>query len=132
MLSTANTVVARACICAEVARECPKQIQKQEQNSRSKQNVPKQKQTERSKTTKKTANVPKQKQKQKVLTWAKKLHMSSSWLDTISPLRYTDCCDLMMPMKSHGMVRPGWQGLSRTSVTSYWLKAQTPLYNSQS
>ena len=39
---------------------------------------------------------------------AKKLHMSSSWLETISPFRYTLCCDLMMPMKSHGIVRPWW------------------------
>ena len=39
---------------------------------------------------------------------AKKLHISSSWFDTISPLRYTLCCDLMMPMKSQGIVRPWW------------------------
>ena len=38
--------------------------------------------------------------------WAKKLHINSSWLETISPFKYTLCCDLMMPMKSHGIVRP--------------------------
>jgi hypothetical protein len=39
-------------------------------------------------------------------TCAKKLHISSSWFDTISPLRNTDCCERMMPMKPHGMTRP--------------------------
>ncbi len=44
----------------------------------------------------------------RVLTWAKKLHMSSSWLETVSPFISTSRWDLTNPMKSTGTTRPWW------------------------
>ena len=44
-------------------------------------------------------------------TCAKKLDISSSWFDTISPFRYTLCWLRTMPMKSQGTMRPCAQTL---------------------
>jgi hypothetical protein len=41
-----------------------------------------------------------------VLTCAKKLHMSSSWLDTGSPTKQMSCWLWMAPMNSAGTIRP--------------------------